>query len=76
MNRRKLGSCLTAGLITLAGATYLAAPVAASTVAADCSEYQQGYAQGWVDATCGGSGGTVYSCNSNGDGSITITYRC
>jgi hypothetical protein len=78
MHKSKLGTSIVAALITLAGAAHLAQPAEASAAAAAmkvCSDYQAGYAQGWVDSQCGGSG-TVHSCSANADGSIDISYSC
>lgn len=78
MNRSKLGTSVVAALITLAGAAYLAQPAEASAAAAAmkmCSDTQMAYAQGYADGDCGG-GGTVDSCEDNGDGSFTFAWSC
>lgn len=68
MNRKKLGSCIAAALITLGGASYLATPAAAAGMMADCTAGQRAYAAGYADGFCkgiGGSYGVVTSCASD-----------
>lgn len=78
MNRKKLGTCIAAGLITFGGATYLATPAAAKTMG-DCSARQEAYAQGYADGSCqasGYSGGYVTSCSSPDPTTIDFYYVC
>jgi hypothetical protein len=80
MNRKKLGTCIAALLITLAGATYLAAPAQAASKMMPCGASDAGYAQGYADGFCqeeGYTGGKVTSCNNPGDGGqSTFTFYC
>ena len=74
MQRAKLVTCLAAAAITFAGATSLATP-AAATELFPCSPEQQGYARGYADGSCGGSG-TVDSCEADLNGGFTFSWSC
>lgn len=76
MDRAKLGTCLIAAVITLAGATHLAQPAHAAEAFGECSATQKAYAQGYADGFCGGSGGTVDSCEDTGGGGFTFAWSC
>jgi hypothetical protein len=80
MHRKKLGTCIAASLITLAGATYLAVPAHAANRFMPCGAADEAYAQGYADGYCtgqGSHGGTVTSCNNPGDGGqSTFTFYC
>lgn len=76
MDRRKLGACLAAAIVTLASATHLAQPAHATARMEGCTEGQLGYAEGYADGECGGSGGTVDSCEQTGGGGFTFAYTC
>lgn len=71
----KRGACLIAAGITIAGATHLARPAHAQGQAA-CTATQAAYAQGYADGFCGGAGGTVDSCQDNGNGGFSFTWVC
>lgn len=75
MIRKKLGICIGAATISIGGATYLASPAQAAVMNERCTSYQQGYAQGTVDASCGSGGGTVDSCNQVGNG-FEFYFHC
>jgi hypothetical protein len=79
MKMAKLGVCLAAASITLAGSAFLSTPAAATTTLAPCSSSELAYANGYADGYCAGKGysdGTISSCTSNGDGTITISGTC
>jgi hypothetical protein len=79
MRNAKLGTCLAAAAITLAGSTYLAKPVAATELARPCNAEELAYANGYVDGYCAASGmgdGTVTSCESDGNGNLSGTATC
>ncbi len=80
MNRKKLGSCLAAALVTLTGATYLANPAhaAVNMNMAACSDYEWGYVDGSSSAECqsqGYRGGYAGSCNSDPT-QLTYSVSC
>jgi len=79
MKSVKLGACLVAASVTLGGAAFLAQPVQASELMAECSTADRAYAEGYADGYCEGKGyksGSVTSCTDNGDGTITISGSC
>ena len=79
MKIAKLGTCLAAASITLAGSTYLASPAAASAAMSPCSASQLAYADAYGDGYCaanGYSGGNTTSCSANSDGSFSFTGTC
>lgn len=78
MNRKKLGTCIAASLITLGGTMYLAGPAYAASTMKLCSPTESAYAQGYSDGICqsyGFSGGTVTSCTESG-GTFTFNFTC
>lgn len=79
MKRVKLGACLIAASVSLGGAAFLATPVEASTRFGPCSEEEQAFADGYAAGFCAAHGydnGEITSCESNGDGTITISGEC
>lgn len=75
---KQLGIALVAAVVSLSGAIALATPAEAS-IDKMCSPSDVSYGRQWVDASCrseGYSGGTLSSCDNNGDGTITVGYRC
>lgn len=79
MRNVKLGTCFAAAAITLAGSTYLANPASASALMTPCSSGEAAFADGYAAGYCsanGYQGGTITSCESNGDGTITISGTC
>lgn len=78
MFNAKLGTCLAAAVITLAGSTYLSTPAAAATALAPCSSSELGLANAYADGYCAGKGlgdGSVTSCSSDGS-TITLSGTC
>jgi hypothetical protein len=77
MIKSKLGTCLLAAAITVAGATHLAQPAEAAEVLKVCSAAQQAYAQGYMDGQCGGQGmGVVTNCTDDGGGNFSWDGGC
>lgn len=76
MDRTKLGACLIAAVITLAGASYLAQPAQAAEAHGPCSATQEAYARGYADGSCGSGGGTVTSCEDTGSGGFSFSWMC
>jgi hypothetical protein len=74
--QNKLGACLAAAVVTLAGATRLAKPAEAAELLTGCSATQMAYAQGYTDGSCKGRGGTVDYCEDNGNGGFSFGWTC
>lgn len=77
MNRKKLGTCLVAALITGVGATYLAQPAQAAASPVQCTNIlEDAYAAGYIAGACGSGGGTLLWCGTASDGTWGFNYQC
>lgn len=78
MIRKKLGICVGASIVSLAGATYLAQPASASGRVIQCNQQQWAQADADASAYCrstGQGGGYAGSCDASGSGT-GITVVC